>query len=234
LIFSGSQHVAVPAMHSAAPYEPIKGFEPITLLFHLATLVSVPADLPANTLAEMLALGRTKPGGLSFGSPGAGSPSHLLAARIGRASNTPMQFVHYRGGGPMMADLITGRVDFALSSYTVARSQLAEKTLRALAIDAERRWSAIPDVPTLTELGFGNEKVASWFGVAAPAGTPPEVVNRLHGEFLKAARAPDVIRRLGDNGTPIATTTPEQMATLMAEEWQRTGELVRVLGLKQD
>ena len=156
-------------MQASAPYEPIKGFQPITLLFHLATLVSVPADLPANTLAEMLALGRTKPGGLSFGSPGAGSPSHLLAARLGRASNTPMQFVHYRGGGPMMADLITGRVDFALSSYTVARARSLPKRRCARSRSTpSSRWSAIPDVPTLTELGFGNEKVASWFGVAAP------------------------------------------------------------------
>jgi tripartite-type tricarboxylate transporter receptor subunit TctC len=234
LVFSGSQHVAVPAMAATAPYEPIKGFAPVSLLFHLATIVSVPTALPAKTLAELFALGKTKAGGLSFGSPGVGTPSHMLAARLGRATNTPMQFVHYRGGGPMMADLITGRVDFALASFTVARSNFDAGKLRGLAVDAEKRFSAMPDMPTLTELGYGKEKVASWFAVAAPAGTPPAIVRKLNEEFVKASRDPALVKRLNDNGTPIETTTPEQMAKLMTEEAERTGGLVRELGLKQN
>jgi tripartite-type tricarboxylate transporter receptor subunit TctC len=233
LIFSGSQHMAVPAMSATAPYQPIKGFAPISVLFHLATIVAVPTDLPAKTLQELLALGKTKPGGLTFGSPGVGTPSHLMAALLARATNTPMQYAHYRGGGPMMADLITGRVDFALSSFTAAKSNMAAGKLRGLAIDAATRSPLLPEVPTLTELGFGKEKVASWFGVAAPAGTPPAIVAKLHDAFVKASRDPDLIKRLGDNGTPIETTTPVQMAKLMAEESDRTGGLIRELGLKQ-
>lgn len=233
LIFSGSQHMAVPAMAASAPYEPLKGFAPVTLLFNLATLVTVPAELPAKDLAGLFALGKAKPGGLTFGSPGVGTPSHMMAAVLGRITNTPMQFVHYRGGGPMMADLITGRVDFALSSYTAAKGQFIEKKLRALAIDADQRWEGMPDVPTLTELGFGKEKVASWFGVAAPAGTAPTIVKKLNEEFIKASRDPEVVRRLTENGSPIATTTPEQMARLMAQEWEHTVKLVQELDLKQ-
>ena len=233
LIFSGSQHVAVPAMAATAPYDPIKGFAPVSLLFNLATLVAVPADLPAKDLAELWALGKKKPGGLTFGSPGVGTPSHMLAAVLGRATNTPIQFAHYRGGGPMMADLITGRVDFALASYTATKGHFQAKKLRALAIDAEQRWEGMPDVPTLTELGYGKEKVASWFGVAAPAGTPPAIVKKLNEEFIKASHDPELIRRLKDNGTPIATTTPEQMAKLLKEEWEHTVELVKMLDLKQ-
>jgi tripartite-type tricarboxylate transporter receptor subunit TctC len=233
LVFSGAQHVAVPAMAATAPYEPIKGFAPISLLFHLATIVSVPTNLPAKTLAELFELGKKKPGGLTFGSPGVGTPSHLLAARLGRATKTPMQFAHYRGGGPMMADLITGRVDFALASFTVARSNFAAGKLRGLAVDAKSRFTALPDVPTLTELGYGNEKVASWFAVAAPAGTPPAIVQKLNAEFIKASKDPDLVKRLTENGTPIETTSPEQMTKLLADEQARTTELVQVLGLKQ-
>jgi tripartite-type tricarboxylate transporter receptor subunit TctC len=233
LIFSGSQHVAVPAIQSTAPYEPLKGFAPITLLFHLATLVAVPTDLPAKNLAELWELGKKKPGGLTFGSPGVGTPSHMLAALLGRATNTPMQFAHYRGGGPMMADLITGRVDFALASFTAAKGHFQANKLRALAIDADRRWEGMPDVPTLTELGHGKEKVASWFAVAAPAGTPPAVVRKLNEEFIKASRDPELVRRLKDNGTPIATSTPEEMAKLLAAEWDNTVKLVQMLDLKQ-
>src|SRR5215208_3156388 len=135
LVFSGSQHAAVPAVQSA-PYEPVKGFQPITLLFNLAAFVTVPADSPANTLNELLELGRKKEGGLLFGSPGVGTPSHLLAAKISSVTKTPMQHVHYRGGSPMMADLVTGRVDFALASYTVAKGFFVEKKLKAVAVDA--------------------------------------------------------------------------------------------------
>jgi tripartite-type tricarboxylate transporter receptor subunit TctC len=233
LVFSGSQHVAVPAMAASAPYDPIKGFAPITILFDLTTLVAVPSELPAKDLAGLWAFGKQKASGLSFGSPGVGTPSHMLAARLGRATGTPMQMVHYRGGGPMMTDLITGRVDWALASYTVTKGHFVEKKLRALAIDADARWNGMPDVPTLTELGFGNEKVARWFGVAAPAGTPPDIVTKLHDAFIQASKDSALVKRLHDNGTPIHTTTPEAMARLLSTENDRTKELVDALNLKQ-
>jgi tripartite-type tricarboxylate transporter receptor subunit TctC len=233
LVFSGSQHVAVPAMAASAPYDPIKGFAPVTILFDLTTLVTVPDELPAKTLAELWELGKKKPGGLSFGSPGVGTPSHMLAARLGRATGTPMQMVHYRGGGPMMADLITARVDWALASYTVAKGHFIEKKLRALAIDADERWDGMPEVATLTELGLGKEKVARWFGVAAPTGTPPAIVQKLHEDFIKASKDPALVKRLHDNGTPIHTTTPEEMTRLLSEENDRTKELVDALNMKQ-
>ena len=105
--------------------------------------------------------------------------------------------------------------------------------LRGIAIDAPARWKTMPDVPTLTELGYGKEKVASWFAVAAPAGTPQAIVARLNQEFIKASMDPDLVKRLTDNGSPIETTTPEQMATLLSEEFERTKELVEALDLKQ-
>jgi tripartite-type tricarboxylate transporter receptor subunit TctC len=232
LVFSGSQHAAVPAVQSA-PYDPIKGFQPITLLFNLAALVAVPVTSPASSMAELLAYGKQKPGGLLFGSPGVGTPSHLLAAKISAATKTPMQYVHYRGGAPMMADLVTGRVDFALASYTVSKGFFLEKKLKALAVDADARLSVMPEVPTLTEAGLGEIKVASWFALAAPAGTPDEIVQKLRGEFIKASRDPELQRRLTENGTLINTSTPEQMAKLLAEEVESTNQLVTSLHLRQ-
>src|SRR5262245_45367319 len=105
----GSQFFSVPAM-GPAPYDPLKGFAPISLTFRLSTLLVVPMDSPAKTVAELLAWGKTKPGGLLLGSPGAGTPGHLLAAKIALATNTPIQYLHYRGGAPVMADLIAGRL----------------------------------------------------------------------------------------------------------------------------
>jgi tripartite-type tricarboxylate transporter receptor subunit TctC len=232
LVFSGSQHAAVPAVQSA-PYHPVKGFQPVTLLFNLAALLVVPTTSPANTVAELLDHGKKKTGGLLFGSPGVGTPSHLLAAKISAATKTPMQYVHYRGGAPMMADLVTGRVDFALASYTVSKGFYDAKKLKALAVDADARLKVLPDIPTLTEAGLGQVKVASWFAIAAPAGTPASVIKKLNDEFVKASRDPDLQRRLTENGTLINTSTPEQMAKLLAEEVESTNELVKSLGLGQ-
>jgi tripartite-type tricarboxylate transporter receptor subunit TctC len=132
----------------------------------------------------------------------------------------------------MMGDLITGRVDFALASYTAAGSNIEGKKLKAIAIDADKRWAAMPNVPTLVEAGI-REKVAAWFAVAAPAGTPPDIVKKLNAAFIKASQDPNLIKRLADNGTPIITSTPEQMAKLLREEVEQTAVVVKSLGLKQ-
>jgi len=232
LAFLGSQHSAVPAIQKVG-FDPVKGFQPITLLFNLVTFIAVPADSPANSMSDLLALGKKKNGGLTFGSPGVGTPSHLLAARIARATKTPTLFVHYRGGAPMLADLVTGRVDFALPTFTVAKAYLADKKLKILAIDAATRSPAMPDVPTLTEVGLGKETVASWVGLAAPAGTPSSIVQRLNEEFAKAAADPELKQRLAANGTPIITSSPDEMVRLLKDEVERTNELVSELGMRQ-
>lgn len=230
----GAQFASIPAMQSVPPFDPIRGFQPITLTFRLAQLLAVPADSPATTLAELLALAKKKDGGLSFGTPGAGSPAHLLGAKIALTSGAPMQYVHYRGGPPMIADLVTGRVDFGLLSYIAAKPHIDDKKLRGLVIDADTRIEQIPNVPTLIESGFAKERVANWFGLAAPAGTSPALVRQLNAEFLRAASDPDVIRQLQVAGAQVATSTPDEMARLIAEEVASMTSLVAALGLKKD
>lgn len=232
LVFSGSQHATVPAVSNAA-YEPVKGFSPITYLFNSVVVLTVPADNPAKTLAELHDLGRKKQGGLTFGTPGLGSPSHLLGAKILLSAKVPAETVHYRGGSPMMADLITGRLDFSWPTLSTSRAYLADGKLRALALDADTRWGPLPHVPTLDELGFGKEKVASWFALGGPAGMPPEIVNKLRDEFIKASQDPELKRKLAENGTPIATSTPEQMGRAMAQEWETMQELAKTLNIRQ-
>jgi tripartite-type tricarboxylate transporter receptor subunit TctC len=230
LVFSGSQHATVAAM-GTAPYDPVNGFSFISVLFNSAVAFVVPPDSPANTLEELFELGRKRPGGLSMGTPGLGSPSHLLGARVALAAKAPLQSIHYRGGAPMLADVLTGRVDFAVVTLSTSRSFLAEKKLRALATDV--RWSGLPGVPTLAELGYGNEKVANWFGVAGPVGMPPALVQKLNAEFAKASRDGELVKRLAENGTLIATSTPEEMRGLMIDEVATMDTLVKTLNLRQ-
>ena len=231
LVFSGSQHATVPAVGNAG-YDPVKGFAPVTFLFNSVVVLAVPPESPARSMQELHTLGRSKPGGLTFGTPGLGSPSHLIGAKILLADKVPFEAVHYRGGAPMMADLITGRVDFGWATLSTSRAYLADNKLRGLAIDGHKRWPPLPDVPTIDELGFGNERVASWFAVAAPAGTPPAVVSRLHEVFVKASHDPALKRRLDENGTPIATSTPEEMGRAMEQEWQTMQQLAKILNLR--
>jgi tripartite-type tricarboxylate transporter receptor subunit TctC len=231
LVFSGSQHATVPAAGNAT-YEPVKGFAAVTFLFNSVVVLTVPADSRARTMKELHELGRKKQGGLTFGTPGLGSPSHLLGAKILLADKVPFEAAHYRGGAPMMADLITGRVDFSWPTLNTSRAYLADKKLRALALDAEKRWDRLPDVPTLIELGYGGQKVASWFALAAPAGTPPAVVGKLNELFVKASQDADLKRRTEENGTPIITSTAEHMGKAMEEEWQAMQQLAKVLNLK--
>jgi len=232
LVFSGSQHATVPAV-STATYEPVKGFSPITYLFNSVVVLTVPADSPVKTMKELHEWGRKKPGGLTFGTPGLGSPSHLLGAKVLLADKVPFEAVHYRGGNPMMSDLVTGRVDFSWPTLSTSRSLIAEGKLRALALDADKRWDRLPDVPTLDELGFGKEKVASWFALAGPAGMPAVLVSRVRDLFIQASKDPELVRRLGENGTPIAQSTPEEMGRAMAQEWETMQALAKTLNLRQ-
>jgi tripartite-type tricarboxylate transporter receptor subunit TctC len=232
LVFSGSQHATVAAMGSA-PYDPVQGFAFITVLFNSVVAFVVPPDSPAATLDELFEFGRKKAGGLSMGTPGLGSPSHLLGARVALAGKAPLQSIHYRGGAPMMGDVLTGRLDFAVATLSTSRPFLVDRKLRALALDADTRWAGLPDVPVLSELGYGKEKVANWFGVAAPAGTPPAIVAKLREEFVKASRDPELEKRLAENGTLIATSTSEEMRAMMVAEVATMETLVKTLNLRQ-
>lgn len=232
LVFSGSQHATVPAVGNAA-YEPVKGFSPITYLFNSVVALTVPAASPAKTMKELHEWGRKKQGGLTFGTPGLGSPSHLLGAKILLADKVPFEATHYRGGNPMMADLVTGRVDFSWPTLNTARALLAEGKLRALALDADKRWDRLPNTPTLDELGFGKEKVASWFAIAGPAGMPPALVNKVRDIFIQAQKDPHLVKRVTENGVPLASSTPEQMGKAMADEWETMQKLAVTLNLRQ-
>lgn len=231
LVFAGAQNAVVPAMQPVS-YEPISGFAPVTVLFNLVNFLVVPEESPARTLGDLLAIGRSKPGGLSAGTAGVGTTGHLTAVRIGLSTKTPIEAVQYRGGAPMLADLLAGRLDFALLAYNVIRVQVASGKLRVLAVDADRRWPDAPDVPTLSEAGVHQPAVASWFALAAPAGTPAPLVQRIHDEFVKASQDPELTRRARENGALIVTTSPAELHAMMTQEQDSTGGLVRQLGLR--
>lgn len=231
LVFSGSQHATMAAM-TPGVYQPVTGFSPITLLFDVVTIAVVPASSPANSLQQLFELGRAKPSGLLMATQGIGSPPHLLGIKLAAVAKVPIQPVHYRGGSAMMTDLIEARIDFAFPSLASGGAFVKDGKLKALATDAGVRSKILPDVPTMTEQGYGDQKIANWFGIAAPAGTPPQIVTALHDEIIKASHDEELKTKLAELATPVVTSTPEEMGRRMAEESAAMDEFVRVYGLR--
>ena len=230
LVYPGAQLVSLPALQQV-PYDPVKDFAPVATLFDLLNFMAVPPDSPASTIPELLAYGKKKPGGLSIGAAGFGSPAHFNSVIMSLDNNLPITMVQYRGSYPMMADLVTGRIDFAMISYIVAQPFMQDRKIKILAQDGAARWSGMPDMPTMLESGQLKKKASGWFAVAAPAGTPKAIVDRLNAEFIKASQDPQLAARLQQSGVLTKTTTPEQLREITKAEVETIGPFVKSLGM---
>lgn len=232
--------VALGGMHTIAPwlqklpFDAIADFAPITFLFSFPTLLAVPASSQAKTVADLVVMSKTKPGGLDFGSQSIGSPQHLIGVLFQDRSGIAMTTVQYRGATPIMMDLAAGRVDFAFSSYAVFRPLLDDGKLRILAVAADRRWDRLPDVPTLAEAGFPGVTLDTWFGLVAPRGTPAPVVKKIHDAFAVAARDEKLVKRLADEGLEVRTGSPDDLLAMMKSDSERMGALIKARGIKID
>jgi tripartite-type tricarboxylate transporter receptor subunit TctC len=222
------------SLYSKLSYDPMKDFEPVTILFSSPNLVVVPASSPVKSMAELIAYAKTKPGKASYGSQSIGSGGHLSGEIVKAKNGLDLVHVPYKGSAPVLTDLVAGRIDFLFDPITTALPFVKDGKLRALAITADKRSPLVPDVPTLAELGYAGYDVNPWFGLAAPAGTPRPIIDRLNAEFAKAAKDPEVVKRLGDQGIEAASMTPEQFAAFIKSETARWTEVVKISGAKAD
>ena len=231
LTVSGLQHAFVPAAQPGL-YEPVKGFTPVSLMFEIVSTLTIPADNPARNVAEFIEYGRNRPGGITVGAPGPGSPPHMFAALIGESTGVPVQTIQYRGSSQAMTDLAGGRIDVAFPTYALGQPFIAEKKVKPLAVAADKRWSEFPNLPTLLEAGLVKHMVAMWFGLLAPAGTPAPVVVKLNEAVVQASRDPDLVRRMTATGTSIRVSAPDEMRALMASETINVESMIQRLGLR--
>jgi tripartite-type tricarboxylate transporter receptor subunit TctC len=222
------------SLYSKLSYDPTKDFEPITVLFSSPTLVVVPAASPVKSMAELIAYAKTKPGKASYGSQSIGSGGHLSGEIVKMKNGVDLIHVPYKGSAPALTDLVAGRIDFLFDPITTALPFVKDGKLRALAITDSKRSPLAPDVPTLAELGYVGYDVNPWFGLAAPAGTPRPVIDRLNAEFSKATKDPEVVKRLADQGIEATSMTPEQFAAFIKSETARWTEVVKASGAKAD
>jgi tripartite-type tricarboxylate transporter receptor subunit TctC len=209
------------------PLDPVSDFKPLTLLFAFPSLLVVPADLKANSVADLLALARNTPGGLAYGSQGQGSGGQLLAEMFSKAAGVPFVHVPYRGSAQAYPDLVSGRVSFIFGSYGGAKPFLDDGRLRALAVPSRGRLKALPDVPTLDELGYRDMELDLWYGLVAPAGTPDDVVAALRALFVAQITTPDMIAKLDAQGINVVTSTPAEFAALIKSDLMRLAPIVQ-------
>ncbi len=231
---NAATHGANVWLYSTLPYDPIKDFRPITLMWSFPQLLAVPLDSPAHSVAELVALAKSKPGGLSFASQGSGSGGHLLGAMLKTRTGADMVHVPYRGAGPAALDLAAGRVDFFFVSYSSAQSFLQAGKVRVLAVTSPQRLPALPDAPTMREAGFGGIEIDTWFGLVAPAGTPDAVIDKLNAAFVQAIRDPDVVKQMADQGAQAVVNTPSEFAAFIASQTEHFGKVVRSVGIKAE
>jgi tripartite-type tricarboxylate transporter receptor subunit TctC len=221
----------MPALTPNIQFDPIKDFVPVTPLFAFPSVLVVPSGSSAKSAKELVALAKTKAGGLNYGSQGVGSGGHILGEMFRLVSGAPMTHVPYRGAGPAVNDLVAGNIDFLFSSYVSAIGQVDAGKLRVLGWTATKRSPALPHVPTMAEAGYPGTELEIWQGIVAPVGTPPVILRKLHEELLKAAQAPEIVSKVAAQAVELTTSSPEEFAKLLASDVDRLGKVIRDAGI---
>lgn len=227
-------HAVNSAIYSKLPYDPVKDFRPITLMVQTGHLLVVHNDNPAKSAADLVSLSKSRPNGLSYASQGVAAGGHLLGEMFRMATGANFQHIAYKGSAPAVQDLLANRVDFFFDSPITSGPQIRDGKFRLLGVASKTRHRMFPGTPTMAELGYPGVELDYWFALYAPAGTPQPVVRRLNEEFVKALRHPDTMKRFGDQGLDIVTSTPEELAALATADALRLGKVARDAGVKAD
>jgi len=228
-----AQYAVNPSLYPKLPYDPVRDYAPISLLANAPYLLVVHPALPAKSVAELVALVKARPGQLSYSSSGNGSGAHLAGEMLRSLARVEIVHVPYKGAGPAMPDLIAGQVQLSFITYTAAGPHIKTGRLRALGVTTAKRSPTLPDLPAIGETVAGYDS-AVWYGFAAPAGTPPEIVSKLNAEVLRVLAAPDFRSRITLEAVSPIGSTPEEFGSFMKSEIVRWAKVVKDSGAKVD
>mgnify|MGYP000482025833 CR=1 FL=1 len=224
-----------PHMYARLGYEVFKDFTPITLIGSVQNVLVVNPSVPANTLAELIALAKAQPGKLTFGSGGAGSQAHIGIELIKAAAGIDMVHIAYKGVGDSIKDLLGGQISMVLAQIPAVKPLIDSGKLRALGVASLQRTVTLPGVPTIAEAGnIKGFEAVSWYALVGPAGMPKEAVTKIQADSLKALQLPEIRERLLGFGADPVGSTPEQLAAIMRADYDRYGAIIRKLGIKAD
>ena len=224
----------VPSLFPKLSFDPIKDLAPVTVFAEAPYVLVVNSNVPAKSLRELVELAKAQPGKLNFASGGAGSGPHIAGELLKAVAGIEMTHVAYKGSGPAVQDLLGGQVEVLITAAPTVSAQLASGRMRPLAVAHSKRLSSLPNVPTAAEAGFPEFRIANWFGLAAPKGTPPDVINFLHAEVQKMIKRPDVREKLLAAGAEPVSMTPAEAARHIETEARRWAELIHKAGIKVD
>lgn len=223
-----------PFIFSKLNYDPVKDFRPISLLSKVPSLYVVHPDVPAKNLKEFIALAKSKPGKLNYGSAGNGSAGHLAFEYLKAATGTFITHVPYRGSGPQITDLLSGRLDAAAVGAPAILQFIKTGKVRCIATGTTQRIPQLPDVPTVAEQGYPGFEMTQWYGLLAPATLPQAAADKLADATIKAVKSATSVERLGADAAIVVGSTPAEFAKFIASEQQRWKPIIARAGIKPD
>jgi tripartite-type tricarboxylate transporter receptor subunit TctC len=232
LLVVASSHSTNHLLNPKITVDPVKDFAPISLLTTNYFVVAVPASSPVDTMKDLVALAKQKPGGLSYSTPGVGQGAHLGMEMLKTIGKFDAVHVPFQGTGPATVALLGNQVDVSLLTPTGAMTHVKSGKLKLLAITSKTRSPQLPDLPTVEETGFPGYELTGWTGLLAPAGTPPEVLQKLQRESASALKQPDVIAQLEAVASEPVGSTPQAFASFLAADVSKWAQIIKEAGVK--
>lgn len=232
LLANASSMVILPHVLATVLYDTERDFTPVHLMASVPSVLIVPVSSKASTVKELIDGFKAQGGRINYGSSSVGGAMHLAGEQFRTVTGLDLQHIAYKGGGPAIAAVVSGEVPMSFESLPAAMPSIRSGQLKVLAVSAPRRNAALPDVPTMIEQGFAGFDLGSWYGIWAPARTPPEVVARLNAELVKIARTPDVAKRFADLGTDPEALSIAEFSAFSKREFDRWGSIAKAAGIK--
>ena len=229
-----STHAVNPSLYAKMPYDAVKDFAPITLVATTPNVLVVNPALPVNSVRELIAYAKANPGKVAFGSGSNGSAGHLAGELFKVETGADMLHVPFRGAAPAMQALLAGDTQIMFDNLASSMPQVKAGKLRALAVTTAQRSKLVPELPTMAESGLAGFDISTWFGLLAPAGTPPEIVAKWNAEVTKILNAPEMRERLNAQGAEPTPTTPAEFAAFIQREIPKYARIVKASGAKVD
>lgn len=227
-------HAINTSLMKSMPYHPLRDFEPLTLATVYPNAIVVNAKVPASTLPELIALAKADPTGLSYGSDGNGTASHLTMELLKSKGNFKMTHVPYKGGGPMVTDLVGGQIQVGITGLPAVQQHVKAGTLKLIAVTTAQRMPAYPTFPTVAEQGFPGFAAPPWAGFFAPKGTPQPIVAKVSADLVEVMKLPDVQQKMQDIGSQLVPNSPAEFRKFVEDEIAKWNEAVKVSGASVD
>jgi len=221
-----------PFMYKSLGYDPLKDLAPITVLFEYPNLMAVSNSSPAKTVMEFIELAKQKPG-MTFGSSGIGTTPHLSGEMFMRVAGIKMTHVPYRGAGPAINDLIPGRLDMMFNTMGAMLTHVRSGAIRGLAVSSRDRFFTAPELPSVREAGLPGFELMGWYGFAAPARTPKEIIAKINADLLTAVREPELKKRIEAVGVGILGSTPEEMTARIKSDMAVWAPIIKAANIQQ-